>query len=103
MNCIKGVYSDRFEINGKNMSYTIDCDMKKVTKALFEGDFRSGDINIGFDDMDNLNGLIYPSKIELNDDLNSIKILVEIRKMESPWYGRITFIPGSGYKVIKIR
>ena len=103
MNCIKGLYSDRFEINGKNMSYEIDCVRKKVIKALFEGDFKSGDINIGFDDMDNFKGLIYPGKIELDDDWNSIKIVVEIRKIESPWYGRITFIPGSGFKVIRMR
>jgi len=70
---------------------------------LFEGDFKSGDINIGFDDMDNFKGLIYPGKIELDDDWNSIKIVVEIRKIESPWYGRITFIPGSGFKVIRMR
>lgn len=103
LNCMKGVYSDRFEINGKNMTYKIDCDRKKVVEALFQGDFKSGDITIGFDNMNNYKGLIYPGKIELDDDMNSIKIVVEIRKIESPWYGKITFIPGAGFKVIKIR
>lgn len=103
MNCIKGVYNDRFEINGKSITYQIDCARKKVIKALFEGDFKSGDIIIGFDDMNVSKGLIYPGKVKLVDDLNSIEIVVEIKKIESPWYGRITFIPGSGFKVIKIR
>ena len=103
MNCVKGFYNDRVEINGKSLSYLIDCDRKKVSKAIFEGDFKSGDINMSFDDFRRFRGLIYPGKIELNDELNSVKISVEIRKIESPWYGRITFVSGSGFKVIKIR
>ena len=103
MNCVKSYYYDRFEINGKSMNYLIECNRKKLSKAVFEGDLNSGDISMGFVDFDSYKGLIYPGKIELNDDLNSIKIIIEIQKIESPWYGKITFIPGSGYKVIKLR
>jgi hypothetical protein len=50
-----------------------------------------------------LNGVQFPQRIEIIDDLKSINILLEIKKIESPWEGEIEFIPGSDYKVIKIR
>jgi len=30
-------------------------------------------------------------------------VSIEIKNIESPWNGTIRFIPGSGYRVVKIR
>jgi hypothetical protein len=47
--------------------------------------------------------IIYPGQIEINDDFKSVEIVMEIKKIESPWKGRIGSISGQGYKVIRIR
>jgi hypothetical protein len=103
VNCIKGTYKDEFKINGRNVEYIVDCDKRKVTRAYFEGDVRSGNITFKFNDIVRQGNIKFPSEVEVNDDLNSISIILNIKKVESPWNGRIVFVPGYGYRVIKIR
>jgi hypothetical protein len=103
MNCVGGTSRNEFEINGKQLEYLIDCEKGKATGAHFTGDIRSGNITMSFSNIIVSDYIKYPQKIVINDDLNSINIRLDIRKIESPWKGRIGFIPGAGFKVIKIR
>ena len=99
INCIKGIYKGEYEINDRKIQYMIDCKKGKAIQAYFEGDIRSGNITIKFSDIVNINQMQYPQKIEINDDLSSLNILFEIKKIERPWNGKILFVPGQGYKV----
>jgi len=103
VNCIKGIYKDEFKINGRNVEYIVDCDNRKATGAYFEGDVRSGNITFKFNNIVRQGNIRFPSEVEVIDDLNSISIILNIKKIESPWNGRITFIPGYGFRVAKIR
>lgn len=103
LECKKGIYSSEFEMSNKTVEYTIDCSKKKAVRAYFEGDIRTGNITIDYSDIAISAGLKYPQKIEIADDLKSLNILLEIKKIESPWNGKIEFVRGSGYKVVKIR
>jgi hypothetical protein len=103
LDCKKGVYSHGFEINNKTVEYIIDCGKKKAVRAYFEGDIKTSNITIDYSDITISDRLKYPKKIEIADDLKSINILLEIKKIESPWKGKIEFVRGSGYKVVKIR
>ena len=97
--CLKGIYKDGYEINGRKVQYIVDCKMKKAVQAYFEGDIRSGNLTIRFGDIVNIDGVLFPQKVEIDDDLSTLNILLEIKKIERPWNGRIGFVPGQGYKV----
>jgi hypothetical protein len=103
LDCKKGIYSSEFAMNGKDVEYTIDCSRKKAVKAYFEGGINTGNITIEYSDFVSSGGLKYPQKILIGDDLRSIDVVLEIRRIESPWNGRIDFVRGAGYKVVKIR
>jgi hypothetical protein len=103
LDCNKGIYVHEFETQGKKVNYIIDCKERKAMKAYIGGDFRSTDITISFDDIVHFANVKFPSKISISDDLNSVKIVLEIKKIESPWSGKISFVPGSGYKISKIK
>jgi hypothetical protein len=103
VNCQKGIYKNEYEIKGKKVEYIIDCQKKKAAQAYFEGDVRSGNITLKFSDIVQQEQIKFPQRIEINDDLNSLNIVLEIKKIERPWKGRITFIPGHGFKVIRLK
>jgi hypothetical protein len=103
MECVKGEYRKEFDIHGKRVEYVIDCQRKKLKQTYFEGDINSGNITIGLSDIKNEGKIIYPGLIEINDDLKSVGIIIEIKKIESPWTGRMGSVSGQGYKMIKIR
>jgi hypothetical protein len=103
MECSKGLYSNEFIVSGKKVEYLVDCDNRKARQASFEGDIKTGNITIDLSGFITANTLRYPGKIEINDDLKSLSIIIELKKIESPWKGRIGFVPGHGYKVVKIR
>lgn len=101
--CLKGIYSDSFNIDSKKIEYKIDCNKMKPVQAYFEGDIKTGNITIDFRNIIDTKAVRFPQNIEINDDLNSIKINLEIKKIDSPWEGKINFVPGAGYKVIRVR
>lgn len=102
-NCTKGISREEYEINGKRVEYIIDCKKRKATQAYFAGDIKSGNITIRFSDIADKDQMRFPQRIEINDDLSSLNILLEIRKIERPWKGKIGFVPGQGYKVIVMK
>lgn len=103
MECVKGEFRKEYDIHGKSVEYIIDCQRKKLKQTYLEGDINSGNITIDLSDITNEGKIIYPGRIEINDDLKSVGIIMQIKKIESPWAGRIGSIAGQGYKVIKIR
>ncbi len=103
INCTKGISTEEYEINGKRVEYIIDCKRRKATQAYFEGDVKSGNITIRFSDIADIDQMKFPRLIEINDDLSSLKIVLEIKKIERPWNGKIGFVPGQGYKVIVLK
>jgi len=103
MECFRGDFNREFKVHGKNVEYIVDCQRKKLKQAYFEGDIKSGNITISMNDIIKSGDVIYPGKIVINDDLKSMSVIIEIRKIESPWNGKISIVSGQGYKVVKIR
>jgi hypothetical protein len=103
MECIKGEYRKEFEIHGKNIEYIIDCERRKLKQTYFEGDINSGNITIRLSDIINSGKAVYPGRVEIQDDLKSVGIIMKIKKIESPWAGKIGSLAAQGYKVIRIR
>lgn len=103
MSCVRGEFSREFKVHGKNVEYIIDCQRRKLKQVYLEGDIKSGNITISMSDIVKSGDVIYPGKIVINDDLKSMSVIIEIRKIESPWNGKISAVSGQGYKVVKIR
>lgn len=103
IDCSKGISKNEFEVRNKRIEYTLDCEMGKIIRAYIEGDITSGNITLDFRNFLNHGGLIIPRIIEINDDLSSLKIEVKIDKIESNWNGKIEFIAGAGYEVIRLK
>lgn len=103
MECVRGDFSREFNVRGKIVEYVIDCQRKKLKHAYLEGDIKSGNITIDMNDFNNSESAVYPGKIVINDDLKSLTVVIEIKKIESPWNGKIGAVSGQGYKVVKIR
>lgn len=103
MECKKGINRMGLEVNKRRIVYTMDCNTRKAIETYFEGDIKSGNITLKFSDIMQAGKVKYPQNIEINDDLKSVSINVGIKKIELHWEGEIGFIPGSGYKVVKIR
>jgi hypothetical protein len=103
MECIKGEFRKEFNIHGRNVEYVIDCERKKLKQTYFEGDINTGNVTIGLSNIVNSGSIKYPERVEINDDLKSLEIIMEIKKIVSPWLGKIGSVAMQGYKVIKIR
>ena len=103
MECIKGEFRKEFGVHGKNVEYIIDCQRRKLKRAYFEGDLNSGDIIIGISNIISSGKIVYPGRVEIHDSLKSVGLIMEIKKIESPWAGKIGSLAGQGYKVIRIR
>jgi hypothetical protein len=103
IDCSRGTAKNEFEVRNKRIEYTLDCEKKKITRAYIEGDITSGNITLNFKNFLSKNSLTIPGIIEINDDLSSLEIEVKIEKIESNWNGKIEFIPGAGYEVIRLK
>jgi hypothetical protein len=103
LECVKGEFRKEYDIHGKSVEYVIDCQRKKLKQTYFEGEINSGNITIDLSEIKNEGKIVYPGRIEIMDDLKSVGIIMEIKKIESPGKGRIGSIAVQGYKVIKIR
>ncbi len=103
VDCTKGLNLPRLTVNDKRIEYTIDCGRGKIIKAFFEGDIRTGNIELKYSDFINVNRVIIPQKIEISDDLNNVNIQIEIKKIVVPWEGTLKLLTGSGYKVVRIK
>ena len=103
LNCQRGEFRRQYNIEGRNVEYTIDCQRKKVRRVYLEGDIRTGNITILLSGIVKDGNITYPEKIAINDDLKELDIEVEIKRIESPWSGSMGTVGGQGYRVVRIR
>lgn len=100
--CSKGGSLQKFLTFDRRIEYTVDCNKSKAVGAFFEGDIRSRNLEFTYSDFFSAGNIRIPGKIQVADDFETIKILVEIRKIIVDWPGPVNFSTGSNYKVIKI-
>ncbi len=103
MNCQRGEFRRLYNVEGRNVEYTVDCQRRKVKRVYLEGDIRTGNITILLSGVVKDGNITYPEKIVINDDLKELDIVIEIKRMESPWSGIIGTVGGRDYRVVRIR
>ncbi len=103
LNCQKGEFRKQYNVEGRSVEYTVDCQKKKLKKVYLEGDIRTGNITILLSGIVKEGNITYPGRIAINDDLKELDIEIEIKRIESPWSGSMGTVGGQGYRVVKIR
>ena len=86
-------------VKGNYLNYIVDC-KKNKTEMVSIGD---QEINLRFDKYFVLNNIWIPRTIEFRAAKYSTEIKIKIVKVEYPWDGNVSFIPGKGYELIELR
>lgn len=94
---------DRARINcpfkGVYLNYIIDCKENKTNMVSFEDQ----GVNIKYDNYFILNTIVIPRNVNFNSSRYDTSIKFKIVKVEYPWSGNISFIPGKDYELIELR
>lgn len=100
--CIEDKFTIDCQLNGVPLSYSIDCKKRKVlTVNQIRGINKEG-LNIIFANYFNAGNGLIPRKIEFDDNVYGITVKIKILKVQSPWSGNISFVPGKGYELIEL-
>jgi hypothetical protein len=101
-NCIDDNMDIDTYLKGIMIKYVIDCPKRKLRKTIITNDLNRVGIVILYSDYFKHSAGFMPGLIQMNDPQRKIKIKIRIRKMESPWDGRIDFIPGKQYEILQL-
>jgi hypothetical protein len=86
-------------VKGTLLKYVIDCKMCKTESVSLE----EQDINLKFDKYFVLSNILVPRTVEFRATKYKMAVNIKIVKVEYPWNGNISFIPGTGYELIELR
>jgi len=103
--CTNGIYRRETFYKARRLEYNIDCDRFKTTSVLFEGEQQADNIYIRFRNFKRAGTVLIPTRIDVDSPGHDARITISfnVGKIELNWQGRIEFIPGNRYDVIKIR
>jgi hypothetical protein len=90
INCpIKGVY----------LNYIIDCKEFKTSMVSFG----EQGVSMKYENYFMLNAFMIPRNVDFNSSRYDTSIKIKLVKVEYPWNGNISFVPGKGYELIELR
>lgn len=101
-NCIDGSMDIDTYLKGTKLKYVIDCPKGKLRETIIINDLNKAGIAILYSDYLKQSSGFMPGLIQMNDLQRKIKIKIRIRKMVSPWEGKIDFIPGKQYEILQL-
>lgn len=101
--CQKGTVKGQSQINGKVITYEIDCSEKKIVSATINGIRTNEKIRLWYSNFFENGDYNIPGKVEVEDMSNKARISIVIKTIEIPWEGQLRFIPGNRYKKVMIR
>jgi len=90
-------------IKNLRINYIIDCKYGKSILTVPVNDLSESGLKIRFGNFLKRGETVYPGRIEIFNDQNKAGIRLMIRNIESPWLGKIEFIPGSRYEKIFLK
>jgi hypothetical protein len=102
INCLGGKFNIEGVINRLKVNYIVDCAIWKIIYASPEDNVSEGKFQIRYDDFIKNGEISTPQIIEISDGQSKSLIEIKIDKIESPWEGKIQFIPGSNYEKIHL-
>jgi hypothetical protein len=100
--CIGGMLKVEGVVKGTMISYVIDCKRGKSVAAIPQGSYNSEEIRMQYGDFIRTKDYFVPGKIEIEYSEKRRSVIVKIRKIETPWAGKVEFIPGSNYEIVPL-
>jgi Domain of unknown function (DUF4292) len=89
-------------VGGIKIKYVIDCKKGKIILAIPENRSNEEGIEIQYSDFFKNENVLSPGKIEIKDFQRETTVDIKIQKIESQWSGKIEFVPGKGYELIRL-
>lgn len=97
--CVDGRQDIISIIDGMRIQYTIDCKLMKAVRALPDNSLQRTGIELIFEDFFSEAKSVIPGSIEIKESRNKSSVEIKILKFESPWTGKIEFVPGNNYEI----
>ena len=102
INCAGGKAIKAAAIKGIKVEYIVDCKLDKLMGIDIFSAERAKSAEFRFSDFIKRNGGLLASRIQIKYyDMNA-GVSIKIEKIETPWDGKINFIPGKGYEEKKL-
>lgn len=101
-NCKNGSMELDTYLKGTKINYVIDCRKAKLQKSVIMNSINEVGMIILYDDYLKYSSGLIPGIISMNDLQKDIKIEIKIKKIETPWIGKIDFIPGKNYEILQL-
>lgn len=102
--CHNGFADNRFVVGGRNLDYKIDCKLKKITGAQFEGEMKTGNLSIEFSGFYDVDGLIIPGVTLVSSDKSALTATIEVEKANRRYQGIIgPMKAGNNYDILRLR
>ena len=101
-NCIEGKLNIICQLAGVPLNFSIDCKKRKlITVEQVTGINKEG-MNMRYTNYFKAGNILIPRNIEFDDNKYGIAVKIRISKVQSPWSGNISFVPGRGYELIEL-
>lgn len=100
--CSGETYRKSCVVRGVSLNYNIDCKKGKTVLVNNINSTGSEDFSVKYDKFFNSGNGLVPGIIEFEETAYSVNIRIKIVKIESPWPGKIKFVPGKDYELIEL-
>jgi hypothetical protein len=100
--CSNGKSDINVTTAGIKINYIIDCQNEKIILATTESRQNGKGIEIHYNDFYKNRNIFFPREIEIKNIQRETTVDIKIKKIESPWSGKVEFIPGIGYELIRL-
>lgn len=89
-------------VNGLKVHYVMDCNKAKALSIGIENSFDLLSIQLTYEKFFEKGNCLQAGIINVVDKNRHISIRVQIDKIQLPWEGKIEFIPGNRYELVKL-
>lgn len=89
-------------VEGIRIKYVIDCKKGKIILAIPENKLSKEGIEIQYSNFFKNENVLSPGKIEIKDFQRETTVKIKIQKRKSLWNGKVEFVPGNKYELIRL-
>lgn len=101
-NCIEDKLNVVCDLAGIALNFNIDCKKRKLITVDQITSINKEGMNLSYADYFKTGNILIPRIIKFDDSKYGIAVKIKISKVQSPWTGNISFVPGKGYELIEL-
>ena len=101
-NCIEDKLNIVCQLAGVPLNFSIDCKKRKLITVDQVTGINKESMSMRYSNYFKAGNILIPRTIEFDDKKYGIAVKIKISKVQSPWSGSISFIPGKGYELIEL-